>query len=211
MKIIIGIILIGYFLYRLYKSFKKSILDTKEKEKSISIYSREIEENPKNCRAYFLRGIFYQGLRHYQLALDDFNKALDLNPDNKSFNYHNSSSTFDNKIILYNISNIKISKSKEIEKHISSFSREIEKDPIDPKFYYLRGSCYHNLYYFQLAIDDYSKAIDLNIDNKSYNFYNSEATFNNVTILQARSNAKLLIKDKIGAENDLKLSGQLIG
>ena len=214
MKVLLLIILIGYIIYGLYKSFKRSIANTLEKEILISKFSRLIEKNPKNPRAYFLRGVTYHLLRHYLLALDDYKKALELNPNNKSFDYiYNEKSdfkTFNNSDINFNLNSIKRKTGNENEQLISKFSREIESCPTNPRAYYLRGFYYAKLHHYKLSIDDLTIALDLNPTNESFEFPNSQATFNNVNILQVRSQVKKQNKDKTGAIEDLKLSKQLI-
>jgi len=42
--------------------------------------NRAIEENPKNVKAVMRRGLAYEGLEKYQLAIDDMKRVLELDP-----------------------------------------------------------------------------------------------------------------------------------
>ncbi|MFA7302003.1 MAG: tetratricopeptide repeat protein [Candidatus Shapirobacteria bacterium] len=110
MKELIILILTIFIAYRLFKSFKKNAAKTKEREQSVIKYSIEIEKNPLDPRAYFLRGTIYQGLGKRQLAINDYKKAIELNPANKSFNYeyseHSDFKTFNNDVINLNLRSI---------------------------------------------------------------------------------------------------------
>jgi len=198
----------------MYNSIKRSTLDISKKDIDISKYSRAIESEPKNPRAYFLRGATYHSLAHFRLAKNDYTKALELNPDNKSFNYEDNLNsdfkTFTNNSIKRNLNGIKNKTGRKYEQVIIDFSREIETDPTDPRAYYLRGYYFAKLLHYKLSIDDLTIALNLNPSNKKLKLHYSPEEIDNVTILQVRSRIKKLNKDKIGAIEDLELSRQLL-
>ena len=109
MKELIITLFVLYIIYRLYKSFDKSINERQNAEEMIVKFSRQIGVTPNNPRAYFLRGTCHQRLMNYRVAIDDYSKALELNPDNKSFKFEDSYATFDNITILRNRSSAKSS------------------------------------------------------------------------------------------------------
>lgn len=107
---------------------------------------------------------------------------------------------------LYKSYSRHIDKIKRAEKDIILFSSAVEKNPKNPRFYFLRGTCYHDLNNYRLAIYDYTKAFELNKDNQSYNFLSGNAVFSNYLILKNRSSAKSEIGDKYGSKQDGELA-----
>jgi len=89
-------------------------------------------------------------------------------------------------------------KSKNLQKEIIYFTEEINKNPNDPRLYFLRGTCYHGQANFKLAIDDYTKAYDLNPNNNSFPYKTGDNTFDNSIILRNRISAKKSYGDKKG-------------
>jgi tetratricopeptide (TPR) repeat protein len=51
--------------------------DTKN---TIQLFTKAIQEDPKNPQAYFHRGKAYWEVGNYELAVEDFTKVLELNP-----------------------------------------------------------------------------------------------------------------------------------
>ncbi len=50
------------------------------REEAIELATKAIETNPKNAKAYYVRGRFYAEVRQPQKAVKDFNQALALDP-----------------------------------------------------------------------------------------------------------------------------------
>jgi len=48
---------------------------------AIELFTQEVEENPQNAEAYFYRGKTFMQKGDTQLALNDFYKTLELNPN----------------------------------------------------------------------------------------------------------------------------------
>ena len=86
----------------------------------------------------------------YQLAIRDYSRAIELNPDDAAA--HN------NRGIAYR--NI-----EEYQAAIRDYSRAIELNPDYVNAYYNRGIAYRNIEEYQAAIRDYSRAIELNPDD----------------------------------------------
>ena len=56
-------------------------------EKAISAFTKAIEINPTDERAYSIRGLAYAGKSQYDKAISDINKALEINPhDAEAYN-----------------------------------------------------------------------------------------------------------------------------
>jgi len=49
-------------------------------EKALEAFTKAIEQNPEDERAYYNRGAIYGNLGRYDEALNDFSKTLELNP-----------------------------------------------------------------------------------------------------------------------------------
>ncbi len=109
---------------------------------------------------------------------------------------------------LYKSFNRSVDERKNAENSIISLSNEIKKSPDSPRYYFLRGTCYHRLHNYRLAIDDYTKAFELNSDNRSFNFLSGSGNFNNYWILKNRSSSKSDIGDKYGSKQDEELANK---
>jgi tetratricopeptide (TPR) repeat protein len=96
---------------------------------------------------YNNRGLAYHELKQHEKAIEDYNKAIELNPkyavayNNRGFAYHEL---------------------KQYEKAIEDFSKAIEHNPKDAEAYNNRGVAYGGLKEHESAIEDYNKAIELN-------------------------------------------------
>ncbi|MCZ8212967.1 tetratricopeptide repeat protein [Microcystis sp. LE19-8.1F] len=105
---------------------------------------------------YLNRGLLYSDLQKYELALSDYNKAIDINP--------NYAKAYNNRGILY----------KDLQKYelaLSDYNKAIDINPNDAMAYNNRGLLYHNQQKYELALSDYNKAIDIN-PNVAEAYYN---------------------------------------
>lgn len=53
-------------------------------EEAVKVLSDFIEENPDNDEAYTMRGMKYWGMQKRSAAINDYLKAIRLNPDSKA-------------------------------------------------------------------------------------------------------------------------------
>lgn len=148
--------------------------DLEQYELAFQDFDKVVELDPKDATAYFNRGNAYEfrkdlkrydlvnqgsprqyyeiGLKHYYLAIQDFDKAIELNPDyttaynNRGFAYY--------KLGKYDLA-------------IQDFDTVIELDPDYTTAYINRGAAYRRLKQYDLAIQDFDKAIQLDPDNVS--------------------------------------------
>jgi superkiller protein 3 len=94
---------------------------------------------------YFEEGIIYGRKGDFQKAVDAFQKAIDLNPDDASV-YYNLGITFDN---------------------VGDFQKAIDLKPDYASAYYNLGVTLYEMDEIQKDVDAYQKAINLNPDDAS--------------------------------------------
>lgn len=136
-------------------------------ERAIIDFSRVLKLNPNNDVAYDGRGIcysnlgrnespfdrilgikseeYYTSLQYFKNAIQDFNKAIELNPNN--YNAYNRG--------------IVHSQSDKYELAIQDYTEAIKINPNFASAYHNRGAAYDSLKKYQQAIADFNKAIEL--------------------------------------------------
>src|SRR3989475_8993812 len=65
-----------------------------QREDAIELATKAIEAEPKNAKAYYVRGRFYAEVRQPQKALKDLNQALVLDPGAAPAYYHRAQESF---------------------------------------------------------------------------------------------------------------------
>jgi tetratricopeptide (TPR) repeat protein len=114
--------------------------------KAIAAYSKAIDLDPKNRRAYNYRGTEKMDLKDFRGAITDFSKAIEIDPmDAESYTDRGKS-----KIEL-----------KDYKGALTDFSKAIELDPKNVNAYFLRGKCKLTLNDKNGACLDFSKAGEL--------------------------------------------------
>ncbi|GCA73495.1 TPR repeat-containing protein YrrB [Microcystis aeruginosa NIES-2520] len=96
---------------------------------------------------YGNRGNLYYYQQKYDLALSDYSKAIEINP-NYAMAYYNRGTVYSD-LQKYDLA-------------LSDFSKAIDINPNYADAYYNRGVLYKDLQKYELALADYSKAIDIN-------------------------------------------------
>ena len=125
-------------------------------DSAIKIYTEIISKSDNidiKSGIYANRSIAYMSLHNYDSALNDCNKSLTINPDNK-LAYNNRS------VVYYNI-----------QKYIESLSdcnKALELDPSYVQAYINRGNAYVKLGNFTAALNDFNKSISLSETAVSY-------------------------------------------
>ena len=125
-----------------------------EYEKAIVDYTKVIELDPEKFFGYYNRGLAYDALGEYESAIADYTKVLELAPDNA---------------IAYNKREGAIKSQNEKEKAlaIEKYNNINDFAPVDVNDYYYRGNFYEALGEYENAIADYTKAIELDLENAS--------------------------------------------
>ena len=113
---------------------------------NLTLWNDVILKSPAKARPYINRGFAYVGLGQFDMALNDFSKAIDINPKYTD-SYYNCGLAY---VSLGQFDNA-----------LAEYSRAIEMDPTMVKAYSSRGVVYYKLGQSDKATADYSKAIEI--------------------------------------------------
>ena len=189
-----------------YKSrdYKAAILD----------FSKAIELNQQNEKAWHNRGLAKYGLKDFDGAIQDYNKAISLNAAytnayndralvySKLKNYEGALQDYNKALLIdpayvaayNNRGNIRMIL-KDYDGALKDYSKSIELKPADAEGYIGRGNARFSLKDYKAAIPDFNKAIEFNPGS--------------AMALLTRGNTKYLLKDDEGAILDFKKVVQL--
>lgn len=123
---------------------------------SITFWSHDIKIFPSSTpRGYYNRGVTYHYKDNYQLALMDYNKAIEIN--------HKYADAYNNRgDIYYILGNYQMA--------IKDFSKVIEIDPDNADAYFNLGNAYNRIGNYKEAVERYTRAIEINPRHeKAYN------------------------------------------
>jgi tetratricopeptide (TPR) repeat protein len=152
---------------------------------AITILSTAIEKYPTSSRAYTSRGLMKFQLEDYWGAIQDFNKAIEVEPAVSVDSYL---------MVHYALGNAKIAL-KDFHGAIQDFNKVIELRPYEIGALSGRGSAKFNIEDYRGAIQDFNIAIRLD-PNNSFSYYK-------------RGTTKYQLDDKEGACLDWSKAGEL--
>jgi tetratricopeptide (TPR) repeat protein len=112
----------------------------------LTLWNDVVRKSPRNVRAYYNRGLAYQGKGDLDQAFLDYNKALKLNPKYAKA-YNNRGLAYQDK--------------GDLDQAFSDYNKAIEIDPEYAKAYNNRGGVYFDRGDYDRALLDSSKAIEL--------------------------------------------------
>jgi tetratricopeptide (TPR) repeat protein len=121
------------------------LLSMKRNPLCVQYFNNALKINPKSTEVVYMIGKFYQDAKKYQLAIDAYNKLLQI--DSK---YKNA---------LYNLGAIEFVFGKDKEKAKKYFTEAINADPQYAEAYLARGICFEDFKDYDNAIADYKMAI----------------------------------------------------
>ena len=189
----------GYEINYINKAIAEWIKDDADYEQAIidcDIYISRNSKNEKSSVVYSLRGDCKYWLEQYDDAIEDFNKALELEGDNvtdlknraKTYyqmkEYEKALDDF-NKVLEidpeYEIDYFEKAyseyKMKQHKEAIDDYTKYLSDYPESANAYNNRGLCQYKLENYKDAIEDYNKAIELNpeetlfINNRAEAYY----------------------------------------
>jgi tetratricopeptide (TPR) repeat protein len=108
---------------------------------------RNTELDPNDADAYYNRGLSYRDMRQYRRAIEDFDKAVELDPNFAADVYRNRGFSY--------------SGLGQHERAIEDFDKVVELAPNNARAYNNRGFSYSELGQHERAIEDYDTAIEL--------------------------------------------------
>ena len=107
----------------------------------------KVKADPDDAWTYYQQGSDYCNNGQFDMAISQFNKALELNPDY---------------LLAYLNRGIAYGQRGNIEKALSDFNKSISLDPGFYLAYYNRGFTYKLNKQIDMAVSDFNKAIELN-------------------------------------------------
>lgn len=167
-----------------YGKQEKAKKDNKSKTKK----SKVSKESKKKSEKFYEFGSDYYKKENYQLAIENFTKAISLNPYN-TLAYFDRANTYKklNKYInaiedytkasdlsssssVYFLRALTYEKIQDYENAILDYTNSIEIEPDDDKLYQFRGQVYEEIKDYENAIKDYLKCAELTKE-KAIPFY----------------------------------------
>ena len=130
------------------------LLEKKNYNEVIKICNEILNTNNEDEIAYFYRGVSRSSVGQYKEAIEDYDKAIELNPNNSS--YYNSRGISKVRLIKYD---------KDIKGYneaINDYNKATELNPNNEKAHYNKGLAKARLKLYEESVDCYDKAIDLN-------------------------------------------------
>jgi tetratricopeptide (TPR) repeat protein len=122
---------------------------------AIEKFTKAIEADPANARAYLQRSQAYLATDETDKALSDLTQAINLDPENADAYILRSSVYF---------------LKKEYGKVIDDCDRALELTPKEHSVFFIRGAAYAEMQKYDQALDDLNQAIDLD-PNPDGDFY----------------------------------------
>lgn len=135
--------------------------DLKEAQKHID---NAIKEYPQNPEYIFRRGILNNRKGQFETAIEDFNKAISMNPSNSLLVQ-----------IYLNLGAAEL-KLETFDVALADYNKALEISPRNPSIYNFRGYANYKMGNFVDAINDYNNAIDLD-PNNAPSYYNRGMTY----------------------------------
>jgi tetratricopeptide (TPR) repeat protein len=118
----------------------------------VADYTKALEANPRDAKAYYLRGLANSEKGQYDQAIADFTKVLEINPKDAQA-YLNRGRAYSDK--------------KQYGRAVSDYSKVIEISPRNEEAYNSRGVAYGKQGQYDQAIADFTKVLEINPRNAS--------------------------------------------
>jgi tetratricopeptide (TPR) repeat protein len=126
-------------------------------KEALSSADMAISSFPEVPEFYYLRGIINNARGKYIKALDDFNYALNLQPEGNLYKYY----------LGRGVSHLNL---LEYEQALNDFSTSIEQNDTIASTYFSRAMANYELHDYSAAINDFLKALDYSEENAALYF-----------------------------------------
>jgi tetratricopeptide (TPR) repeat protein len=134
-----------------------------KQQEAIGAFTKVIELDPKNEKAFYNRGETYRILGNFRLAIRDYDRAIELHPKDAK---------------PYGPRGVAYGSLGEHRQAIKDYDKAIELDPKDAEIYVARGISYRKLGNYQQSIQDYDQAIQLNLKDATVYFLRGFSYYN---------------------------------
>ena len=144
-------------------SIAEKLFTDGEYSEAVVYYDKVIIVNPELTEAYIKRGYSKYKLDNFKGAVDDYNAALELEPNIANVYYWRAQakSKLPNSILDANSHKQPYDIHRRTKEAIKDYDTAIKLDPNIAIFYRDRGAAKSKMYEYQSAIEDYTKAIEL--------------------------------------------------
>jgi tetratricopeptide (TPR) repeat protein len=162
-------------------------LSQKNSVEAMADFNKVITLDPKNATAYYYRGFIKYSNRNFQAAISDFTKILAIQPNYQEAYFYRASAKYELKdytgaiadfdrlltinpdfIDGYVYKTSAESMQKEYDKALRTVNAGIALHPKESSLYTARANVYYNAAKFDLAVDDFIKALELNKSASNY-------------------------------------------
>jgi len=151
-------------------------VEQQQAKKIISYYKAKVKDDPSNGDAVYALGLFYLNLKNYDLAIKNFQIAIDLMPEESDVYYYYALSLIRGK----RVKTISFKDIKQIEEYLRS-AIQLEANA---KYYYLAAIINYDFYSgngMKIPTPDYNELID-NASSAEYEPDEIKILLNNVII-----------------------------
>jgi len=157
---------------------------------AIPDFTKAIEIDPNDVKAYSMRGACYTKQNNYAQAIADYTKAIEINPnlapiyEGRGFAYgkqgnYNQAIVDCNKAIEINSTNAEFYDVRgfvyfemgNLNQAITDYNQAIQIDPNHVDAHYDRGLAYYSLEQYDKALVDYAKATGLKNKKEAYDVF----------------------------------------
>jgi len=175
----------------LYYKRGKSLYGLHKTDEAIQDYNSAIAINPSYMVAYWDRGVVYDHTSRFQLAIDDYKKAISLINDN--------SQSISLSVLYCNIAYNELSLNN-LDEALKADSTSLALNEFYSRGYKARGQIHTTLKNYALAVDDYTLALENYRDNDT-----SQIS----SLLTMRADNKRYLKKYKDAINDYSMAIRL--
>jgi tetratricopeptide (TPR) repeat protein len=123
-------------------------------EQALVAANAAVERRPGDAAAWCQRGRVYRNLQQFNAAIEDYTRAMTLNPGSLEASCGWSAAYTCNFGLMQR-------EMQQYEAAVASFSSALTLDPDDAAAHYLRGVSYIDLHQYDEAVADFSQAIAL--------------------------------------------------